>query len=515
MGKLDWGPARADRNIRWIEDNCYIPEGKHVGKQVRLSPFQKDIVRGIYTTPTRTAIFCIGRKNAKTTLGAFLLLLHTAGPEAIQNSQLNSAAQSKDQAALLYSLAAKVVRLSPELRPYVVCKDSVKHLVCPEIGTVYRALAAEASTTYGLSSIFTVHDELGQVKGPTSELYEALETSAGAHDEPISIVISTQAPTDGDLLSILIDDALAGYDPSVKVFLYTFDEEDPKNKDVDPFSEEAIKQANPALGDFLNPSETLKKARDAKRMPSKESSYRNLILNQRVEAADPFVSKIIWDNNKAPVEDFAGCDVYGGLDLSETRDLTALVLTNFRDDGWDVHSTFWLPEEGLADKSKADRVPYDVWAKQGFIETTPGPSIEYQYIAKRLREVFDSCNVIALAFDRWNIRHLKPWLLKAGFTEEEIEAKFVDFGQGFKSMSPALRDFESLLLTKKLRHAGHPVLKMCAANARVQTDPAGNRKFTKSKSSGRIDGMVATAMAIAMMPEVQEDEYITGNIVTI
>ena len=515
MGKLAWGRARAQRNIEWIEDKCYIPEGRDVGKKVRLSPFQKDIIRGIYTTPTRTAIFCIGRKNAKTTLGAFLLLLHTAGPEAQHNSQLNSAAQSKDQAALLYNLAAKIVRLSPELRPFVVCKDTLKHLVCPEIGTVYRALAAEASTTYGLSSVFTVHDELGQVKGPTSELYEALETSAGAHEEPMSLVISTQAPTDGDLLSILIDDALAGHDPTIKVFLYTFDEDDPKNKDVDPFSEEAIKQANPAYGDFLNPRETLKKARDAQRMPSKESSYRNLILNQRVEAADPFVAKSVWMNNAEAPNSYDGKVVYGGLDLSSVNDLTALVLNHYEDEQWHTNSFFWMPEDGIEEKAKSDRVPYDIWAKDGLIELCPGKSVKYKYVAERLREIVNSCDEIVIAFDRWRIEQLKPWLEESGFDEDEIEKIFKPFGQGFKDMGPALREFESLLLNGEMRHGNNPVLKMCAVNAKVLTDPAENKKFTKQKSSGRIDGMVADAMSVGMMPEKPEDQYITGSLTSL
>ena len=199
------------------------------------------------------------------------------------------------------------------------------------------------------------------------------------------------------------------------------------------------------------------------------------------------------------------------MDLSSVNDLCALELAHYRHDAWDINSIFWLPKKGLREKSKADRVPYDVWAKQGHLETTPGPSIEYEYVAQRLREIFDRCNVIAIAFDRWNMRHLKPWLEKAGFTEEEIEEKFIKFGQGFQSMSPALRDLEGLLLQKKIRHGNHPVLTMCAANARVQTDPAGNRKFTKSKSSGRIDGMVALAMAAGSMPENPEEQYITGN----
>ena len=508
MGRLEWGAARAERNIKWIEAYCHIPEGRDAGKPVRLRPFQKDVIRGIYGSPTRRAIISFGRKNAKTTLSAFLLLLHTAGPEARVNSQLNSAAQSKDQAALLFSLAAKIVRMSPDLQQYIIVRDSLKQLFCAEIGTLYRALAADASTNFGLSSVFTVHDELGQVKGPNSALYEALETSSGAHDEPISIVISTQAPTDGDLLSILIDDAANGFDPKTKLFLYTAPES------MDPFSEDAIKKANPAFGDFLSRDEVLDKANSAKRMPSTESSYRNLILNQRVEAEAPFVSKTIWQNNGGNPEDYSGADVYGGLDLSATQDLTALILGSHRDNAWDINPTFWLPSEGLAEKSRQDRVPYDVWEKQGFLKTTPGKSIEYEYIALRLREVFDRCNVKAIAFDRWGMKHLIPWLVKAGFSEDEID-RFIPFGQGFQSMSPALRDLESLLLENKIRHGNHPVLSMCAANARVQTDPAGGRKFTKQKSSGRIDGMVALAMACGSMPEDPEDEYVTGNFFTL
>src|SRR5262249_34053439 len=155
-----------------------------------------------------------------TSFAAFLLLLHLCGPEARHNSQLYSAAQSRDQAAILFSLAAKIVRMSPDLVQYVTIRDTAKHLLCHELGTHYRALSAEASTAYGLSPAFTVHDELGQVVGPKSELFEALETAAGAQEEPLSIIISTQAPNDADLLSVLIDDALAGNDSRVKVRLY-------------------------------------------------------------------------------------------------------------------------------------------------------------------------------------------------------------------------------------------------------------------------------------------------------
>jgi len=481
------------RNIAWIEAFCRIPEGKFVGRPVKLCAFQRKVIRGIYDSPTRRAIISFGRKNAKTTLSAFLLLLHLCGPEARANSQLYSAAQSRDQAAILFSLAAKVVRMSPDLSDHVVIRDTAKQLHCAELGTLYRALSADASTAYGLSPVFTVHDELGQVRGPRSELYEALETACAAQESPLSIIISTQAPTDSDLLSVLIDDATTGADPTQKVWLYT------APLDADPFSVQAIKAANPAFDEFMNKAEVLQSAQDAKRMPSRESSYRNLILNQRVEARSPFISRAIWTLNGAEPGDLDGREVFGGLDLSSVSDLTSLVLAAEDGGSWDIVPTFWLPADGLPEKSRADRVPYDLWARDGYMQTTPGASIEYEFVAEYLRGVFDRYNVRALAFDRWGMKHLKPWLVKAGFTDDELE-RFIDFGQGFASMSPALRELESLILSHKLRHGMHPVLTMCAANAVTTSDPAGNRKLNKAKATGRIDGMVALAMAVGVMP---------------
>jgi len=488
--------TRGDRNIQWIEQYCRIPEGKLVGKPVKLTKHQRKWIKQIYDTPTRMFILSMARKNAKTALSAFLLLLHLCGPEAKPNSQLYSAAQSREQAAILFALAAKVVRMSPDLSQYVVIRDTAKQLFCPEMGTLYRALSAEASTAYGLSPVLTIHDELGQVRGPRFELYEALETASAAQESPLSIVISTQAPTDADLLSLLIDDALTGADPRQKVVLHT------APMDLDPFSEEAIRAANPHYDDFMNKDEVRRQAADAKRLPSREASYRNLILNQRVEASNPFISRAIWLENGAAPEPAGRQTVYGGLDLSSVSDLTALVLVS---EAGDVYPTFWLPGEGLEEKSRNDRVPYDVWAQDGLLLTTPGRAIEYEFIAHHLREVFDTYDVRALAFDRYNMRFLRPWLERVGFDEEELE-RFVEFGQGFVSMSPALRELESKLLAKKLRHGNHPVLTMCAANAVAVSDPAGNRKFTKSKVSGRIDGMVALAMAVGAMPNEVEAE---------
>ena len=495
--------TRGERACQWIESHCRIPEGKFVGQPVKLCAFQRDVIRGIYDTPTRRAIISFGRKNAKTTLSAFLLLLHLCGPEARQNGQLFSAAQSRDQASILFSLAAKIVRMSPDLSAYVGIRDTAKQLHCAELGTLYRALSAEASTSYGLSPCFVVHDELGQVKGPRSELYEALETASAAQDNPLSIIISTQAPTDADLLSLLIDDARTGADPLQKVWLFS------APMDADPFSDEAIRAANPAFDAFMNRDEVRQQAQDAKRLPAREAAYRNLILNQRVEARSPFIARGIWLENGGEPDALDGRAVYLGLDLSSVSDLTALVGIARNDDGTiDVVPTFWLPSAGLAEKSRTDRVPYDTWARDGALQTTPGAAIEYEFIADHLRGVFDRCDVRAVAFDRWNMRHLRPWLEKVGFTDDEL-AKFIEFGQGFVSMSPALRELESLLLSRKLRHGRHPVLTMCAANAVTLSDPAGNRKFTKAKATGRIDGMVAMAMAVGAMPSDVPSSVVT------
>ena len=200
--------TRGERNIAWIEEYCRLPEGRHVGQIVRLTRHQKEWIKLIYDSPTRLFILSMARKNAKTALSAFLLLLHLCGFEARPNSQLYSAAQSREQAAILFELAAKMVRMNRDLSAVVTIRDTAKQLLCPQLGTVYRALSAEASTAYGLSPVFVVHDELGQVRGPRSELYEALETASAAQHSPLSIVISTQAPTEADLLSTLIDDAL-------------------------------------------------------------------------------------------------------------------------------------------------------------------------------------------------------------------------------------------------------------------------------------------------------------------
>jgi phage terminase large subunit-like protein len=501
--KVDPPPKKVtgERVIRFIETYCRIPEGKKVGQKVNLETWQKKEICRIYDNKhgTRRAILSFPRKNAKTSLSAFLLLNHLCGPSHQRNSQLYSAAQSRDQAGVIFSLAAKIVRLSPELRDVVTIRDTAKELLFVEHGTKYRALSAEASTAFGLSPSFIVHDELGQVRGPRSSLYEALETATGAQEDPLSIIISTQAPSDSDLLSILIDDALAGHDPRTIVSLYT------APKDADPFDEKTIKKANPAFGSFLNKTEVLSMAEDARRMPAREAEYRNLVLNQRVEINNPFVTQSVWQTCGAFPQPLDGLVVYGGLDLSSVADLTALVLIGKKDRVWQVHPTFWLPEFGLREKSQKDRVPYDQWQQEGFLQTTAGNTVSYEYVAQYLFDIFGRYQIHKLGFDRWNMKHFTPWLIKAGFSEQKIEDVFFEFGQGTESMSPALHDLEGAIKEKQLAHGNHPVLAMCAACAIVDSKDDANRKLSKNKSTGRIDGLVALTMALGVAGQYAEN----------
>jgi phage terminase large subunit-like protein len=474
--------TRAERNIDWLEEVCFVPDGANVGKRLEIAPFMREDFRQIYDNPvgTRRAIITRGRKNGKTIEAALIVLLHLRGPEAEKhrNAQLFSAAQSRDQAALVFNLLCKMIRMNPVLHRAIQIRETRKELFYRVSGATYRALSADAPTSYGLNPALIVHDELGQVKGPRSEMFDALETSVGAQAEPLSIIISTQARTDSDLLSILIDDAKLGHDPRVVLRMNT------APVDEDPFELATIEQANPALHVFMNKTEVLAMAEDARRMPAREAEFRNLVLNQRVEVSNPFVTQAVWKTCGAKPQDLHRVPVYAGLDLSSVADLTALVMIGKVERVWQVHPTFWLPDVGLSLKAQTDRVPYDLWKRQGYLQTTPGKTVSYEYVARYLAKLFEEYDIRKLAFDRWNMVHLKPWLIEAGFTETLIEAKFVPFGQGTQSMSPALRDLQQVIIDQELAHGNHPVLALCAACAVVEgKDDAKSRVRTARRDA--------------------------------
>jgi phage terminase large subunit-like protein len=477
--------TRGEKVIAFIERYCLVPSGASVGKPIKLADFQRRFILAVYDNPhgTRRAYLSVGRKNGKTALIACLLLAHLVGPEAKLNAQLVSGALSREQAAIVFDLASKMVMLSPELSKIVRIVPSGKRLIGLSMNTEYKALAAEGKTAHGLSPVLAILDEMGQVRGPQSDFVDAITTSQGAHEAPLLLVISTQAPTDADLMSIWLDDAIRSADPSMVCHLYAAPD------DCELLDREAWAAANPALGLFRSLADVEEQARQAERMPATENTFRVLTLNQRRNMVSAFVSPGVWKAGNGAPGALDGL-VYGGLDLSATTDLTALVLTCRSDGVLSVHPFFWMPQDSVQEAAKRDRAPYDVWVKQGLLRTTPGKVIDYDFVARDIGEICAGLNVGKIGFDRWRMDRMKGALERQG-----VDLPLQEFGQGYVSMSPALDALEADLLSERVRHGGHPVLAMCAANAVAVPDPAGNRKLDKSKATGRIDGMVALAMA--------------------
>lgn len=494
--------GRAEKVIRFIERYCVTPEGAGVGKPLELAEFQKQFIRDVYDNEagTRRAILSVGRKNGKTGLIAALLLAHLVGPEVKQNSQLISGAMSRDQAALVFGLASKMVQMSPELSKVVRVVPSSKRLIGLTMNTEFKALAADGKTAHGLSPVLAILDEVGQVRGPQSDFVDAITTSQGAHESPLLITISTQAANDADLLSQWIDDAQRSQDPRTVCRLYAAPE------GCELMDEEAWKAANPALGIFRSLEDMREQMAQAERMPSMSNTARNLLLNQRVSLDSPFISPDVWAScNDEPVP-FDG-PVYGGLDLSARTDLTALVLVGKVGGIWQVRPYFWTPEQGIFDRAKTDRAPYDVWARSGLLRTTPGATVDYEAVAADLAEIVQDVDLRALAFDRWRIDIFRKEVERLG-----IELPLVPHGQGFRDMAPALDALEAELLNGRMAHGGDPVLTMCAANAVATTDPAGARKLDKSRRTGRIDGIQALAMAMGAAQSAEEPENIETEV---
>jgi phage terminase large subunit-like protein len=496
---------RVKEIIRFIEQ-LTVPSGKGEGKPFKLRPFQKRFIQDVYgpvkdgKRTVRRAILSVARKNGKSVEIACLALTHLVGPEAVKNGEIYSAANDREQAALIFKYAAQIVRAEPELAPLIKIVDSTKTMVCFATGSVYRAVSAEAGTKYGLNPTVVIYDELAQARN--RDLYDALDTSMAAREEPLFIVISTQSNDPQHILSQLIDDGLNGNDSTTVCHLYAVPE-DAENVFED---QKLWKFANPALGDFRSLSEMKTAAKRAQRMPSFESSFRNLYLNQRVDATSPLIPRLEWLGCKQEgVQLEIGSGIYLGLDLSGKTDLTALVGVSEGEKDI-VQPWFWKPGDLLREHEARDRVPYFAWKQAGAIETTPGRAIQYDFVVTRLQEITKTFNVIGMAYDRWSMDDFLNSAGRLGLdcyvdgkdTAREGALRLVPWGQGFKDMAPAIDAMEVSILERKLIHDGHPCLTWNISNAMSISDPAGNRKIDKSKTRFRIDGAVALAMAIGL-----------------
>lgn len=491
--------TRGERVCAFIEKYCRVPEGTLLGQPMRLLPFQRKFILAVYDNPvgTRKAILSIGRKNGKTGLIAALLLAHIAGPEAVQNSQIRSGGRSREQAALVFKLAVKMVNFSTDLQRLIRVVPTSKILVGLARNVEYQAISAEGKTAHGLSPIVAILDEVGQVRGPHDDFVDAITTAQGAYENPLLFVISTQAPNDSDLLSIWIDDAKKSKDPRIVCHVYAAPE------DCSLMDRRAWREANPAMGVFRSEQDIADQALEASRMPSSEGKFRNLTLNQRVEVAAPLISRGTWIANsfEPDLSAFETEQVFCGLDLSKRTDLTAFVRIAFKGGRWHVLPIFWTPEQGLEERSKRDRQPYADWAKQGLIRTTPGASVDYDVVAREIADELRGCDCPGIAFDRWRMD-----IMKKAMEEISLEVPLVEWGQGFKDMSPAIDELETELLNDRVSHGNNPVLTMCAANAVAKMDEAGGRKLDKLKATGRMDGISALTMAMGLARRFRTDD---------
>ena len=494
-----------DDVIEFIEGLCPVPEGALVGEMIKLEPFQKAFIRDIYSNKhgeppvVRRAILAIARKNGKTALIAALLLCHLVGPTAKRNTQIISGAMSRDQASLVFKMAQKMINLSPVLSKECRIIPSQKTIIGLSMNCEYKALAADGSTAQGLSPSLAILDEVGQIRGPTSDFVEAILTSQGAHIAPLQIFISTQASSDADFFSVIIDDAKRVDDKAVVLHQYSADD------DADLMDETQWKKANPAMGSFRSEEDLRHQLTQASRLPSMEASARNLLLNQRISLTGIWLAPSPWKScSAAPDMDlFRERGAVIGLDLSARIDLTAAVLAQKDDEGvTHLYPYVFTPLNGVEERSKRDRAPYADWIRDGFMVGVDGSSIDYDFVAQYLRDDLDDKGIEThvICFDRWRIDLFKKACDEIGAFNY---AEWVPVGQGFKSMSPRCEAFEAALLAKRIRTGSHPLLNLAAANAVVVRDSAGNSKIDKAKASQRIDPLVAALMALY---EVTESE---------
>ncbi|WP_281275886.1 terminase large subunit [Maritalea mobilis] len=483
-----------------------MPSGTGAGKPFKLDRFQKRFILATYAEHgvtnnrlVRRAILSIARKNGKTALIAALVLVHLVGPESIQNGEIYSAANDREQAAQVFKVAAQIVRADPELNAMLRIVDSTKTIACLGNGSFYKALSAEAGTKHGLNPSVFIYDELAQSKN--RELYDVLDTAQGARHEPLGIVISTQSNDPAHPLSELIDDGLAANDNTIVCHLYAVPDEC-----EDIFDPKEWRKANPALGTFRRLDDFQAMADRAKRLKSFENTFRNLYLNQRVSVMTTLFSKSDWEGCIGEVEFEENEEVILALDFAGTTDLACLGMMSV--DGARFKPWFWKPLDMIDEHGKADRVPYRTWMDQGHLNASHGRIIDSEDIAIKIGELAATYNVLGLVYDRWRIEYLKKELERQDLDAREADdadIQLMPWGQGFKDMSPAIEALENLVLANELRHPSNPILNWNVANAVVSTDPAGNRKFDKDKSRMRIDGAQVLAMAAGKRAQLLDE----------
>ena len=487
----------ADYAVNFIECLCHT-KGTWAGKPFELIDWQERIIRDIFGTikpngyrQFTTAYVEIPKKMGKSELAAAVALLLTCG-DGEERAEVYGCAADRQQATIVFDVAADMVRMCPALNRRVKILASQKRIVYQPTNSFYQVLSAEAYSKHGFNIHGVVFDELHTQ--PNRKLFDVMTKGSGdARMQPLYFLITT-AGTDTNSICYethqKAKDILEGrkIDPTFYPVIYGADEEDDW---TDP---EVWKKANPSLGITVGIDKVQAACESAQQNPAEENAFRQLRLNQWVKQAVRWMPMDKWDACafKVTEESLRGRVCYGGLDLSSTTDITAFVLVFpplDEDDKYVVLPYFWIPEDTLELRVRRDHVPYDVWERQGFLQTTEGNVVHYGYIEKFIEQLGEKYNIREIAFDRWGAVQMVQNLEGMGFT-------VVPFGQGFKDMSPPTKELMKLTLEQKIAHGGHPVLRWMMDNIFIRTDPAGNIKADKEKSTEKIDGAVATIMGL-------------------
>jgi phage terminase large subunit-like protein len=480
----------AQRAVDFFAECLTHTKGEWAGKPFALDPWQQTIIRDIFgwkrkdgTRKHRTVFIEIPRKAGKSTLAAGIAL-YLLFADREMGAEVYSAAADRDQAAIVFETAKAMLLKSDLLRNN---GDAYKRsILYPKNGSVYRVLSADAHTKHGLNAHGIIFDELHAQ--PNRDLWDVLTTSTGARQQPLTVVITTAGYDRQSICYEVYDYACKVRDKIIEddTFYPAIYE---AKQDDDWTSVETWKKAHPGLGVSIKEDYMAAECAKARQMPTYENTFKRLLLNIWTEQDTCWIQREKWEACKGELPDFEGAACFAALDLSTTTDITALSLVFPVAGKFYVKPFFWVPEENIRQRVKRDRVPYDVWARQGFIEATDGNVVDYDLIRARINELGARYNIKEIAIDRWNATQISTQLSGDGF-------KVVAFGQGFASMSAPSKEFERLIVGRDFLHDGNPVLSWMASNVSVSQDPAGNIKPNKARSSEKIDGIVATIMAI-------------------
>ena len=516
---LKWDLPKALRVIGFFHDVLTLAEGEHAGQPFTLQPWQQFIVGSIFGWLGPDGfrrfrhVYCeAGKGSGKTPLaaGIGLYMLCADGEQA---AQVFAAATTQDQAGILFSDAALMVAASPELskRLQPTGQRKVTNLAHLQSNSFFRPVSSERRGLDGKRVHCGLIDEVHEHSSPV--VIDKLVAGTKGRDQPLIFEI-TNAGYDRDsicyrhheysiriLQGVEVNDSWFG-------FITCLDEGD------DWRDESVWIKANPNLGISLPVKYLREQVREAIGMPAKQNIVRRLNFCEWTESDSAWITKTMWDSvlvDVIDIEQYRGRKCFAGLDLSSKNDLTALAMVFPSDDGksFDATVRYFTPKATLASREDRDRAPYTLWCDQGHMMALPGASLDYDAIAVEFEEIASYVDFEAIAFDRWRIADFLRSLDKIGVNAVEDKQqegvylpagaiRFVAHGQGYKDMTLAVDALEESIFNGTLRLANNPVTTMCAANATLTSDPAGNRKFDKHRASGRIDGVVALAMAMRM-----------------